>query len=94
MTVENWNIILYTAMRSGVHPAITTIYMISWIFIGNFVFLNLFLAILLDEFGNEEEVVSNDEETKLNALFEIETDKKAPIIITKMPETASEFNKQ
>lgn len=32
---------------------ITTVYLISWIFIGNFSLLNLFLAILLDGFSNE-----------------------------------------
>jgi hypothetical protein len=37
-------------MRSSVGPAISAIYFISWIFIGNFMILNLFLAILLDSF--------------------------------------------
>lgn len=40
-------------MRSSVNPVITAIYLISWIFIGNYVFLNLFLAILLDGFVAE-----------------------------------------
>ena len=29
----------------------TIFYLITWIFIGNFTFLNIFLAILLDGFG-------------------------------------------
>lgn len=59
MTLENWPDILVKTMRSTVHPAITAIYLISWIFIGNYVFLNLFLAILLDGFvaeGDDEEM--------------------------------------
>lgn len=34
---------------------LTTVYLVSWIFLGNFILLNLFLAILLDAFSNEEE---------------------------------------
>ena len=32
---------------------LTVIYYISWIFIGNFILLNLFLAILIDSFTDE-----------------------------------------
>ena len=35
---------------------VTAIYYISWIFIGNFILLNLFLAILIDAFNEEEDV--------------------------------------
>lgn len=41
------------AYRSDVSNIITTLYLFSWIFIGNFSLLNLFLAILLDGFTNE-----------------------------------------
>lgn len=40
------------------------IFYVSWIFIGNFILLNLFLAILLDSFLEE-----NDEEEMLENLF-------------------------
>lgn len=39
------------------------IYFITWIFLGNFVLLNLFLAILLDSFSDEEG--DNDEMQEL-----------------------------
>lgn len=39
--------------------------MISWIFIGNFMLLNLFLAILLDSFAEEEEDDMSFEEKKM-----------------------------
>ena len=50
LTIENWNDILLLAYRTDVNIFLTALYLISWIFIGNFVFLNLFLAILLDGF--------------------------------------------
>jgi len=56
-------------MRSSIHPAITSIYMISWIFIGNYVFLNLFLAILLDGFvaeGEGNQLEEDGEESDLD----------------------------
>lgn len=55
MTNENWNSILYDCLWADVTPFITIPYMISWIFIGNFMLLNLFLAILLDAFSEEDE---------------------------------------
>jgi hypothetical protein len=51
--------------------AITLIYIFTWIFIGNYILLNLFLAILLDEFttnddkNEEEEEIESDEKNKL-----------------------------
>jgi len=43
-------------MRGPENPKIlVSIYLIAWIFIGNFILLNLFLAILLDSFIEEEE---------------------------------------
>ena len=54
MTMENWNDILTAALRTQVNYGFTLVYLISWIFIGNYVFLNLFLAILLNGFGGEE----------------------------------------
>lgn len=37
-------------------------YYISWVFLGNFMLLNLFLAILLDSFTNEELHMTMEEE--------------------------------
>lgn len=54
LTMENWQQVLYASMRSCenkmVNKTVTAIYYISWIFIGNFILLNLFLAILIDGF--------------------------------------------
>ena len=50
-----WQHILYLTMNSEVNKFISALYLFSWILIGNFVFLNLFLAIILDEFYKESE---------------------------------------
>ena len=54
MTIENWNEVLHLALNSSVNKIISLAYLISWIFIGNFIFLNLFLAIILDEFSSKD----------------------------------------
>lgn len=64
MTVENWHVVMYNGIRA-VGPA-ASIYFVSWVFLGNFVLLNLFLAILLDSFNQE---VNNDTEN-LNTSLE------------------------
>jgi hypothetical protein len=58
--MENWNDYIYDALRSNVNPTITVLYFISWIFVGNFILLNLFLAILLDSFLEEKEEEDNE----------------------------------
>ena len=56
--MENWQQVLYASMRASrgsmVYKTITAIFYISWIFIGNFILLNLFLAILIDAFAEED----------------------------------------
>ena len=54
LTMEGWHQLFYDALRSDVARPISALYYISWVFLGNFMLLNLFLAILLDSFTNEE----------------------------------------
>lgn len=55
MTQENWNDLLFLTLRApAVSNAFSLLYLLSWLSIGNYIFLNLFLAILLDEFTGEE----------------------------------------
>lgn len=61
MTMENWNYILYNCFAYGSSKIVSIIYLVSWIFIGNYVLLNLFLAILLDSFTGDEETAELDE---------------------------------
>ena len=71
LTMENWQEVLYTAMRSArgsvITKTLTAIYFVSWIFIGNFILLNLFLAILIDSFSSEETESVNDIEQSREA---------------------------
>ena len=64
LTMENWQTVMYSAMlashNSPVLKTITALYYISWIFIGNFILLNLFLAILIDSFGEADAELEED----------------------------------
>lgn len=55
LTMENWQDILFNLMRSDSLKAGISLYLIAWIFLGNFILLNLFLAILLDSFLDADE---------------------------------------
>ena len=68
LTMENWQLNLYQSMRTQNPKYVTAIFYVSWIFIGNFVLLNLFLAILLDSFVNDEEV--SEEQIELELIAE------------------------
>ena len=54
LSVENWNDILTSSLRSSIGPA-SCLLLIFWIILGNFILLNLFLAILLDSFNQNDE---------------------------------------
>ena len=59
LTGENWNEVMYDSMRFPQDMAWTVaIYFVSLTIIGNYIFLNLFLAILLDNFAG----ISGDDE--------------------------------
>ena len=62
--MEDWTTLFYDAIRSSVVKFISSMYYIAWIFIGNFILLNLFLAILLDSFLQEEEEDQTSEEAQ------------------------------
>jgi hypothetical protein len=49
-------------LNSSVNHVVTIIYLYLWIFAGNFVLLNLFLAVLLDGFSSNCEI--EDDEVK------------------------------
>ncbi len=56
LTTENWNTVLFDSMRNdSMSRFIPALYYVSWIFIGNYILLNLFLAILLDGFVTEDD---------------------------------------
>jgi len=53
--MENWISVLWDSMRGDINKYLISLYYIAWIFMGNFILLNLFLAILLDSFLEEDE---------------------------------------
>lgn len=55
LTSTAWQYILQIALNSEINKFISTFYLISWIVIGNYIFLNLFLAIILGEFNKESQ---------------------------------------
>ena len=56
LTLENWQTVLFVTLRNNnVNKFWVCGIYIAWIFIGNFILLNLFLAILLDSFLEEDE---------------------------------------
>lgn len=55
LTVENWNNTYFNCFYGPSNEFVIAIYFISCIFIGNWMLLNLFLAILLDSFQDVEE---------------------------------------
>ena len=70
LTNSAWQHVLYLAFNSDVHKFISATYLISWILIGNYIFLNLFLAIMLDEFFKESQNSGKiTEEDKEEMLF-------------------------
>jgi hypothetical protein len=56
LTLENWQVVLFNLMRADENNKyFVTIYLISWIFLGNFILLNLFLSVLIEAFLENDE---------------------------------------
>lgn len=77
MTMENWQTVLYDLLRGDLLNGknsiyAVVIYLVAWIFMGNFVLLNLFLAILIDAFLEQD-----DEEEDEDAMARRIAEKKA-----------------
>jgi voltage-dependent calcium channel L type alpha-1D len=62
LTTENWNNVMYDCRRSS--GGVSIFYICSLIIVGNYIFMNLFLAILLGNFSeaDEEEPEPDEEE--------------------------------
>ena len=61
LTVENWPSLLYSGMRNQFQPLVA-LYYISFIMIGNYILLNMFLAIMLDSFVEVSALQEDEEE--------------------------------
>jgi hypothetical protein len=61
LSMENWDSVLVSSLRFS---PVSCIFLIFWIIIGNFVLLNIFLAILLQGFQNFDELALRTPDTK------------------------------
>lgn len=60
--MENWHFNMYESMRTSNPKVVTGVYYIAWIFIGNFVILNLLLSIIFDAFVTEDEIDKSEDD--------------------------------
>ena len=68
LTVENWPTLLYSGLRNQFQPLVA-IYYISFLLIGNYILLNMFLAIMLDSFVEVSANQEDDEEDEVIFIF-------------------------
>lgn len=64
VSIENWNDIETITMYSSVPQAFTVFFLLSLIFFGNYVFLNLFLGVLLDGFSSGSSEDSDEDSSQ------------------------------
>ena len=71
LTVENWPVLLFAGMRNGFAPLVA-FYFITFLFIGNYILLNLFIAIMLDAFAEVEEEMEDSglEDSAISSIQE------------------------
>ena len=63
--MENWQLVAFDAMRGEMGKWVPAAFFIVWIFVGNFILLNLFLAILLDAFLVEDDGLDDSDDFQL-----------------------------
>lgn len=78
VTIENWNDIETITLYSGVGASLTVFYLLSLIILGNYVFLNLFLGVLIDGFSDNSLLEDEDpfDEEVFNRRKKLEAEKK------------------
>jgi hypothetical protein len=71
LTTENWNQIMFYAFSGATTQPLIAVYFVSCIFIGNWMLLNLFLAILLDSFTQveEEDMMTEEKKERIKATM-------------------------
>lgn len=77
LTLEDWNAVMYHAMNT-VGPA-SALYFVLLVVLGSYMVLNLFLAILIDNFCNADEDDAKEEEAARAALEAALAESNAPV---------------
>ena len=75
------------AKGSAIFKAVSAIYYISWIFIGNFILLNLFLAILIDSFNMADAELEDEENLQSEEQIRIQKRRRLESLKTKRLKT-------
>ena len=73
---ENWTGVMYSAYGAVDYPGLVLVFFLFVITVGNFVILNMFLAVLLDHMADELEE-QREAKSKANAIEEIQMNKAA-----------------
>jgi hypothetical protein len=60
--METWPDIFFDTARGDLNKYMVALFFVAWIFIGNFIILNLFISVLLDSYLEE----NDEEEDKLS----------------------------
>lgn len=63
LTFENWTDVVEACYKSSVSHAVTMVFILSWLIIGNYIIFNLFLALLLGGFDSDNVIKSLEENT-------------------------------
>ena len=69
--MENFCSIFFDLVQGEINKYLAAVFLLAWAFIGNFILLNLFLAILLDSFLSEAEEEPDPEEVLRARLAKI-----------------------
>lgn len=97
LTVENWNDVLTITLASDTGAVLTSIYLVSWIFLGNYVLLNLFLSILLSGFSKvkkfEEDELEGEEQEEIRILEEKKKEEDRKLLKVDVLDLEEEFVK-
>ena len=66
VTTENWNDVETVTLYSGVGASLTVFYLLSIVILGNYVFLNLFLGVLLEGFSEKQQYIEEEENNQFD----------------------------
>ena len=70
LTGENWNEVMYDAIKH-VSWTVGVLYFITFIFIGNYMLLNLVVAILIDKFTDHNEAAAEHKEKNTDLIEDV-----------------------
>ncbi|CAE7939438.1 CACNA1E, partial [Symbiodinium sp. KB8] len=79
-TGENWNTIMFDTMKYSGEPFWGSVYIISWYLFSNLGLVNLFVAVILGNFEEDDDVKAAYQERKYKALVMVSQELKAFVL--------------